>query len=420
MADAEIAGGLTLAQYAAVKAAKAEPFPIGEVLAIERIEAAVWAKADLAWTVRLCQEPALLQRYQAELGVAEDRLVRKVSPLEDDVAAWLAFLASFAAAPDAAGWLGDHGLGMNDLARLRRRWELRARVDPDFDKTVARLKKRGPGALPPLSIEPARLVRSGAAPAPVTPAPEVAARPPITAPDVPFEKWAQVCGELDAGEDRPAAVLARHGIAREDLPAIEAAYQARFAADPQAARDFVLLRAHHRARSSRRAPATKKVFVEAGTAVLEEAAIVDLPFRATPSAAFLDAMATAPKAAPGAGSDGGTLVAASPFAPPPVADPPAAPVPAPVVQIEAATTVALSPFAAPAETPMALERHASICVELSAPGANEAEVLARYRITTEEKVRADRFYKARLAIDPALRAAWNEAFAVYRAWFMRG
>jgi len=38
----------------------------------------------------------------------------------------------------------------------------------------------------------------------------------------------------------------------------------------------------------------------------------------------------------------------------------------------------------------------------------------------EEKERADRYWKARLAADPAQRVAWNEAFAVYRAWFVGG
>jgi hypothetical protein len=351
----EVIADLTLAQYAAVRAALAEGFLLADVLAIEGIAADAWADADLAWTEALTSDRALLSRYEVALAAAEDRLGREVSPLGEDLAAWLAFLAAFAAAPEAGELLARYRLSTNDLARLGRRWARRAKADPSLEKRAARLRQRPLGPVPPLMAARPKLVPSGAPRAP---------------------------RKMEANEaPAPAAP----------------------------SRDELLLIAHQRAREAARPAATVARWTEPGTAVLESVAIVDLPFRVTPSAAFLDALASAPKAAPGAGSDGGTVVAASPFANAPAAAPSAE---------EATTHIMASPFASAvfdAEPPMPLERHASLAVELAA-GAREDLALARYQITAAVKERADLYWRARLAADPQARAAWNEAFRAYAEW----
>jgi hypothetical protein len=64
-----------------------------------------------------------------------------------------------------------------------------------------------------------------------------------------------------------------------------------------------------------------------------------------------------------------------------------------------------------------MERHASLCLELAVNPGRAEEALARYQVSAAEKEYADRHYKARSAADPAFRAAWNQAFETYRAWF---
>jgi len=91
--------GISLAQYAAVKAALAEGFPVSDALEVEGIGPADWSTADPLWKVRLVDEPAVFATYEAELADAEDWLDRNVAPLRDELGAWLAFLDAYAAHP---------------------------------------------------------------------------------------------------------------------------------------------------------------------------------------------------------------------------------------------------------------------------------------------------------------------------------
>jgi hypothetical protein len=456
-------GGVPLAQFAAVTAALAEGFPLDAVLAVEELDAERWAAADLAWTAQLAGGGEALARYEAALASAEDRLARRVAPIEDDLGAWLAFLDASSRAKDPAAFLAGHGLGTNDLARLGRRWRRRMSADRALEKRAADLRRQGPGALPPLRVGNAKLVPSGAgrrkeaAPA--------AAGAAEGAPPIPLDRYAALCAELTMPKADEARVLAKYGVAKADRAAIDGAFRDRFARDHGEARDFVRLVAHHRARASLAAAggpaplpeaplAIPAPAVEPGTLVADAVAGITLPFGASPSLEFLLALAQAP-AQEGSGSDGGTVVAQpSPFAAPPVDAPeieaPEDEAPEDEVFDEKTTLVMRSPFteAAVPETiaamvsplapaaalpfaparpsppqapqppapPLPLERHASLCVELALDPAHPAEVLARYQITQAERERADAYWRARIAQDPAARAAWNQAFELYRAW----
>jgi hypothetical protein len=202
---------LSLRAYAAVKAALAEGFSLGEVLALEGIDPEPWARADLGWTERLAEGGAPLDAYRADLAAAEDRLARRVDPLDDDLGAWLAFLDAYLGAPAPDAWLQPHGLGLNDLSRLGRRWKQRMDGDPSIEKSVERLRKRGVGALPALHVAPARLVRSrmGATGAPPLSPTAAANLPEATGDD----------GELAAPRDVPSFLLAPASLAPARLPA---------------------------------------------------------------------------------------------------------------------------------------------------------------------------------------------------------
>lgn len=79
-----------------VTAAHAEGFALGEILAFEQIDAARWPAADVAWKRRLAEDGAAggstFNAYRVKLELAEDCLSRAVTPLDDDLGAWLAFL----------------------------------------------------------------------------------------------------------------------------------------------------------------------------------------------------------------------------------------------------------------------------------------------------------------------------------------
>src|SRR6185437_13698204 len=130
---------MSLVQYAAVKAARTEGFALNDVLKVEGVSAAAWSRADPLWKLRLVDDKTAFALYEAELAQAEDWLDREVSPLRGDLAAWLAFLDAYSAHPRPAELLQASKLGANDLSRLKRRWELRAREDASIPAQIARL-----------------------------------------------------------------------------------------------------------------------------------------------------------------------------------------------------------------------------------------------------------------------------------------
>lgn len=275
--------GVSLVDYAVVSAAVAEGFPLGDVLATEGIEPRAYAKAEVRWKERVAasgaEKGALLERYRAELATAEDRLARRIAPLDEDPAAWVAFLHAYSTAHDPGALLKSSGLGMNDMARLSRRWARRVEADAQVGKTIADLKARGAGPMPALNAEPPRLRPSptaraqtmeapgaGApvrahipsvlnvistegfglerqsalppqpgeialsAPAPIAPSPAAEARPG----GFTVEQYASLCVEVQLYPARRAETLARYRITEGQKAEIDAAWGSRFQADPSA------------------------------------------------------------------------------------------------------------------------------------------------------------------------------------------
>src|SRR5262245_14430003 len=106
--------GVTLARFAAVRAALAEPFALSRVLTVEELEASDYRAADIEWKRRIARDPkGLFLRYQVELAAAEDWLMRVVSPLYEDVEAWVDFQCAFAQRP--AEVLRVAAMSMNDV-----------------------------------------------------------------------------------------------------------------------------------------------------------------------------------------------------------------------------------------------------------------------------------------------------------------
>ena len=158
--------GVPLMQLAAVAAARAEGFSLEEALDTEGLGPAEYRAAELAFKVRLAnplERDRLVAEYKIELMHAENRSVRKVFPLDEDVDAWVRFLRSYAAKSSPVEWLAAIGLSLPDLARLSRAWNHRFESDESLRKraeNAAREKK--PYDISSLRISAPKLIASPA------------------------------------------------------------------------------------------------------------------------------------------------------------------------------------------------------------------------------------------------------------------
>ncbi|WP_438040153.1 hypothetical protein [Sorangium sp. So ce128] len=240
--------GISLAQYAAVRAAVTEGFPLADVLAVEGLTPRTFARADLAWKQRLAAEPELLAAYEQELAQAEDWLDRRVEPLADDPTAWASFLAVFAAHPAPFELLQEKDLGMNDVARLRRRWARRVDEDAKVGELLKDLHPR-PGKLGSLRVGPRVLQPSRVAEARGSGkavADEHSAAGPLGEPRLGLAEYAALCAELDALPQQRERVLRRHRLADEEMrAALDRQWRAALGRDAALAKDFERLHAHH-------------------------------------------------------------------------------------------------------------------------------------------------------------------------------
>jgi hypothetical protein len=83
---AELAG-LLLEQLAVVQVASVEGFELDEVLATEELDREPFEEAERKWRVRLASDEELFHEYSRLLRVHEDRLYRRVMPLDHDLEA---------------------------------------------------------------------------------------------------------------------------------------------------------------------------------------------------------------------------------------------------------------------------------------------------------------------------------------------
>ena len=164
--------GVPLIQVAAVHAAVAEGFGIDQVLAIEQLRTAQWSEAEVSWKAAMVDDSTVLESYSAHLAQQQDRLGRKVSPVSDDVDAWVSLVAAFLQRGDPLGLMAGLGMCQNDLARLQRGWRRRFEADQRAAKRAAKLAHKlqrrfaehgEPAELPVISLSDAELTPSIAA-----------------------------------------------------------------------------------------------------------------------------------------------------------------------------------------------------------------------------------------------------------------
>ena len=134
--------GVPLEQVAAVHAAVAEGFDLDEVLAVEGLPKRAWFEAELSWKRRLVEDDAVFAAYERELNDHQEKLSRRVSPIDQDVEAWVTFLRLYGDHDEPFVWLGELGLALPDLSRLSRHWTSRFEAEPRLAKKATKLAKK--------------------------------------------------------------------------------------------------------------------------------------------------------------------------------------------------------------------------------------------------------------------------------------
>jgi hypothetical protein len=380
--------GVSLAQYAAVVAAQAEGHGLDDALGWAGVAAGTWRKAAPAWR-RALLDGAARAAYHREAAKAEDRLRRPVPPIEEDAAAWVAFMACVAEAPDVLALLAKIDLGPNDVSRLTRAWARRMTDDAALRRRIADLPRPSPAVMP--AVRPGPRV-------PLTPAASSAAPAAVAvvAPALPSVPEAQAV---------PAVTPV--------VPTYLAQVEVRMAAEP----------------APLPAPDTGSgKTLDVGDVWRSGAA---LPFSEGAAEAVATGSARSAEEGPAEGHRSGATVDVSeawrsgellPFP----GSMPARPVETTVDVGEAWRTGQALPFGptqaaaspASAATRLSLEQYASLVVELAAAPARAAETLNRYGLSAADKEALDAAWRARLA-DARERAAFAQACATYRAWLER-
>lgn len=244
--------GVTLEQYAGVRAALTEELPLNAILANEDLDPAVWPKADAAWKQRLAEDGpqgALFQAYCEKLGEAEDWLVRGVTPLDDDLEAWLSFLHAWSESATPFELLKSAGLRMNDVSRLQRRWARRLAEDAALQKRAAEMAKKDPGPMPTIHTDVAELKTfpwsKGRKPLPALRA-EIPSEGDADA--FGLDRYAALAAELAHGPSDRSRVLDHYGLTPSAFEALDRRWKQRFKGDVALERDYRGLYEHQRAR----------------------------------------------------------------------------------------------------------------------------------------------------------------------------
>jgi hypothetical protein len=433
--------GVTLEQYAGLSAALLDGFALEPVLALEKLDEAKWAGANLRWSRRIAAAPpggSMSTGYRAVLAFARDWIGRRVAPLEDDLEAWFAFLAAISEGPTVLSKVMESGVTDFDISRIQSKWHQRMEADAELKKRALKLAAKPKPKIPRLEI------RLGA----LRPFPwsKTAATQPTPTPTRPqmlsqsylgdaigLERYAGIHAALSRGSKSDVtALLARHGLSKSELVSLDARWKRRFDADPSLLGDFRALVRYYEARETiapkavtrivepvieARVPVSRPPAALVGTALSSSAPVGPvMPFKEGQSP--LASARPSPQHAPaGLGSTAPTLN---------VPRGPATPFERVTPKNEELLGTALllhvprelfdkappSQAATPAPLPpVTLEHHAAMTAEIAFAPARALEVLARLGVTIQLKRAADAYWRARLDADVATRDAWNRAYA---------
>jgi hypothetical protein len=161
--------GVSLAQYAAVRAGLLEGLTLDVVLAGAGVKPSRFSRAEDAWDERLAEsgggDGVLLRMFDAYLADAQDRYRRPIPPLDDDLRAWLDFVRCWAKHEEPTALLRQLGLRTNDMVRLHRAWMFKLAADSTLNAEATKILEAEPGELPlPGPLVPVTFAIAAAAP----------------------------------------------------------------------------------------------------------------------------------------------------------------------------------------------------------------------------------------------------------------
>ena len=441
--------GVALEQYAGVLAALDEGFALDPVLANEALTPAAWRSAEKAWKARLAkagQASPLFTAFRSRRAEAEDWLARPAPPLDGDLSAWVGFLRAYAASPAPFALLEGKGLGLNDMARLQRRWEKALAGDAELARKAAALAAEGPAApdrvtapapelkpFPWSKIQKAPAAVASAAPRAPVPAPPVdrvappvlheapldpAPRPKVARPSF-LNQGTALALDVPRG---PALPFAAGAPARPPSPLAGTSLALEIPKGPALPFDPHAKPSLPEPAAPAPPPTAAKKLGETSLAMAPSAA--PLPFGEAPAAALPKVPPRNKLASMSLSLDipRGPLPAAKTAStaatPPPAPAPAAMPAPAASAAPPAPAAAAPAPArSAPETAPLpTVQRYASLTIDIAMAPARALETLKRYGLSPAQKVTIDAYYRSRFASDPLLRRSWEEACQTYRDW----
>ncbi len=150
--DAGSEAGITLAQFAAVRAGLDAGFELEAVLRNEGVHVDVWAQAEAAWEDELDRDAegtwTLDESFDALLAAARYRYARPIPPLDEDLGAWLDFVRIWGETEEPLTMLADLGLRASDLMYLHAHWARQLSDLPPLQQAAMAHLARAPVKLP--------------------------------------------------------------------------------------------------------------------------------------------------------------------------------------------------------------------------------------------------------------------------------
>jgi hypothetical protein len=433
MTDDVLCDTVPLARVAFIQAGLADGLSLDELLEHQDVDAASWGRAQQAFSrlfARGAKEgDAFALEVDALAARARAAWMRKLTPLDEEVGAFLDFERHYATSVDGLAFLRERRMRPSDLTRLERLWNERFASDPEQRALALARMAEEPGPCPEVRPEPPRLI-APAAPRARTdvdaraslPLPfldgEANLAPPALSTPLPTAKNTGLDGTRDIGDLR--AILASLPFARSAAtpPAV-----ARPAMEPVAiAVEIPAVVACLAPESARPRPPVPVRAVETPAFVPAPAKSADL--RGTSLAVDVPSRAALPF---DRARSGQRLPDDAPA--PSIAREEPARLRAPS-DLRETSAVFFSPQSqampfstkTPAAPPPAeisaftVEQYASLCVDLAADPARADETLRRYHLSPEQRRAIDAEWHARFAREPSAWLAWDRACKTYQAW----
>jgi hypothetical protein len=161
-------GGVTLAQFAFVRAGLTDGLGLDDLLGFLRLDARTWRAAEEAWNEHVLDaiegDPSFFDALEAATAEARKHWTRRIPPLDEDLRGWFDFLQTWLDDADPVAFLEEMKLGVADLAHLHRLWSDRLAGDAKLRAEALEIL-RGERREPPVPApERPRLIRTGPTP----------------------------------------------------------------------------------------------------------------------------------------------------------------------------------------------------------------------------------------------------------------